>query len=446
MLAMQQLGCGQAGAAVLGGKLSIVPNAFAASRTNMEVAIRTAQVSLAGSNILDENLERGKQKSVCKDNKHLFCVFIDNGWNNRGPVKSYNSNSSHHITVGNRTGLVVALHYMSRRCRGCEQMEKVGKNGNESDVNELEIEKHDPKLCPQNYLGFSKEMEAHGALKSCIHLHKNHNVVYKIVVMDDDSSTENILKWNFEEAYKLDMIPEIPKIPAGNKRVNNGQLPLTNPPILRLADPNHRNRCMAGKFYKLARAKKGTIMCSTADTERLKRNMTYALHEYKSHDFETFKRMSWAVFYHHFNIHDDCGPWCRSLKYKDNPEELKKLHYRSTVEHAELYAQLLEIFETYCSDVALKDVHHLWHTNKCESMNAFITKSVNKVKHLCRTIVGKARTYLAVGLDSVGYEYYYRTLFELLHLDYDEDIMGTSHRRMDKAKIVRTEYDLRPDV
>jgi hypothetical protein len=96
-------------------------------------------------------------------------------------------------------------------------MEKVDENGNESDVNELEIEKHDPKLCPQNYLGSSKGMEAHGALKSCIHLHKNHNVVYKIVVMDDHSSTETILKWNFEEAYKLEMIPEIPKTPAGNR-------------------------------------------------------------------------------------------------------------------------------------------------------------------------------------------------------------------------------------
>ena len=264
--------------------------------------------------------------------------------------------------------------------------------------------------------------------------------------MDDDSLTENILKWNFVEAYDADLIPCIPTTPAGNKKVDNGKLPLTHPAILRLADHNHRNRCMAGKFYNLAKMGKKKSMCSTADAERLKRNMTYALHEYKSHDFGTFKKMSWAVLYHHFNIHDDCGEWCRSLKYKDRPEELNKLHYRSKEEHPELYAQLLEIFETYCSDEALKDVHHLWHTNKCESINAFISKFVPKTKHLCRTIVGKARTYLAISLDSIGYEEYYRTLFDLLGLDYDEEIMRSMHRRMDKKKMNRTDYILRPEV
>jgi hypothetical protein len=179
VLAMQQLGCGQAGAAVMGGMLSIAPSAFANTWTDMEVEIAAAQVSL-GSDILDENIMKEKQKSVCKDNNYLFCVSIDNGWNNRGSGKSYNSDSSHHITVGNRTGLVVALHYMSRRCGQCEKMEKRGENNNEDGATECDSIAHDPKLCPRNYLGSSKGMEAHGTLKSCIHLHKNHNVIYEM--------------------------------------------------------------------------------------------------------------------------------------------------------------------------------------------------------------------------------------------------------------------------
>jgi hypothetical protein len=133
-----------------------------------------------------------------------------------------------------------------------------------------------------NYMGSSKGMEARGALQSCIHLHSTSQVVYEIIVMDDDRSTENILKWNFVEAFDARMIPSIPKTPAGNKKVNNDKLPLTHPPILCLADHNHRNRCMAGKFYNLARIGKKKSMCSTADAERLKQNMTYALNEYKS--------------------------------------------------------------------------------------------------------------------------------------------------------------------
>jgi hypothetical protein len=126
-------------------------------------------------------------------------------------------------------------------------------------------------------------------------------------------------------------------------------------------------------------------------------------------------------------VHDGCGPWCRSIRYKDQTEELKKLHLRSKVDHAELYTQLFEFFETFCSDLALKDVHLLWQTNKCESINAFISKFVNKTQHLCRTIIGKAHMYMAISLDLVGYEEYYRTLLDVLCLDYDEVIMQSMH-------------------
>ena len=65
-----------------------------------------------------------------------------------------------------------------------------------------------------NYLGSSKGMEAHGALTSCIHLHQRHKVVYEIIVMDDDSSTENILKWNYVEALDARLITTIPTTPC----------------------------------------------------------------------------------------------------------------------------------------------------------------------------------------------------------------------------------------
>ena len=120
ILAMQQLGCGQAGAAVVGGMLSITPNAFHNTFTDIEVDIGKKQVAV-GKKILEENVQKEIVLSeVNDDSQHLFCVSIDNAWNNRGSGRSYNSDSSHHITVGNRSGLVVALHYMSKRCSKCE--------------------------------------------------------------------------------------------------------------------------------------------------------------------------------------------------------------------------------------------------------------------------------------------------------------------------------------
>jgi hypothetical protein len=75
---------------------------------------------------------------------------------------------------------------------------------------------------------------------------------------------------------------------------------------------------MAGKIYKHARAAKKVSLCMNADAERLKRNITYALHEYKSHDFDTLKKMMWNVLYYHYV--DTCGDWCRSKQSCDNPE------------------------------------------------------------------------------------------------------------------------------
>jgi hypothetical protein len=61
-------------------------------------------------------------------------------------------------------------------------------------------------------------------------------------------------------------------------------------------------------------------------------------------------------------------------------------------------------------------------------------------------IMGKARTYVAIGIDSVGYEEYYRRLFELIDLDYDDDIMGTHHQRLDAKKVWKKRYDKQPHV
>jgi hypothetical protein len=95
----------------------------------------------------------------------------------------------------------------------------------------------------------------------------------------------------------------------------------------------------------------------------------------------------------------------------------------------------LEIWEVYGMDSALKEVHHAWHTNKCESMHQFITKCIWKSYYLCRMIIGRASTYLAVSIDSLGYEEYYRTLFLLLDLDHGKLVMNTHHVRLDKEKI-----------
>jgi hypothetical protein len=435
VLAFQRMGCGQAAAGVLGGMLSIQPNAFHSHWTTIEESIGRIQIAL-GQEILNENIAGEKLMSKQDEyGRYLFCVSIDAAWNTRGSGRSYNSDSGHHLVVGNETGRVVAVHQMSKRCAKCEIGEK---NGVENP--------HDDALCSRNYDGSSKGMEPHGALVNLLDMFNNHNVVWEIMVMDDDSSTQNLLTWNHEDAFAAKLISEIPLTNGGNKKSDKGKLPLRHPRITRVADHNHRNRVMSGKCFNYAYAAKKISEMTLADAERLKRNMTYAMHEYKEYDFETFKKALWAVFYHHFNMHDTCGDWCPALQHKDNPEELKKLHYRCKLKNAELFDQIHAIWETYCTDKALREVHHKWHTNKCESMNQFITKFIRKSIHLCKTIVARARTYLAVSLDSIGYDEYYRTLFPLLNIPYDDNVMMTHHERLDKLKIRKAAYRKLPEV
>jgi hypothetical protein len=124
ILSCQQFGGGQAAASVLGGTLSIVENAFHNTWTKIEESVAKVQIE-AGKVIIGENVEKEKSLSKTDDKgRYLFCVLIDAGWNNRGSGRAYNSDSGHHITVGNRTGLVVALHYMSKQCIKCEIGEK----------------------------------------------------------------------------------------------------------------------------------------------------------------------------------------------------------------------------------------------------------------------------------------------------------------------------------
>jgi hypothetical protein len=119
-LACQQFGGGWAAASIPGGLLSIVENAFHNTWTNIEETLAKAQIEV-GKTTIGENIE--KEKSLSKqDDKgiYLFCVSINVGWNNCGFGKTYNLDWGHHITVGNRSGLVVALHYMSKHCVKCE--------------------------------------------------------------------------------------------------------------------------------------------------------------------------------------------------------------------------------------------------------------------------------------------------------------------------------------
>jgi hypothetical protein len=171
-------------------------------------------------------------------------------------------------------------------------------------------------------------MEAHGTLKSITHLHLKHTAVMEHIMMDNDSlSGANILQWDTDAAIVEGKLLLWPRMPAGKKKGNKGELLLSHPQWKKLANHNHHMRCLARRCFKLACAVKAVSLLTVADAERLKRNYCYTVHKFKTYDFPTFKRMIWAVLYPHFGVHNTCGDWCPWLRNKDNPKALENLFY-----------------------------------------------------------------------------------------------------------------------
>jgi hypothetical protein len=69
--------------------------------TDIESDIGKAEIRF-GQEIIEANLEEEKSLSEKdKFGRSKLSVAIDAGWNNRGSGRSYNSDSGHHLMVGN---------------------------------------------------------------------------------------------------------------------------------------------------------------------------------------------------------------------------------------------------------------------------------------------------------------------------------------------------------
>jgi hypothetical protein len=114
------------------------------------------------------------------------------------------------------------------------------------------------------------------------------------------------------------------------------------------------------------------------------------------------------------------------------------LKYRSKTKNTRLYTQLRAYHDAYTSDSSLWELWHEVHSNKCESLNGFITKFLPKHKHYCRTIINEARTNnVAISIDLVGYQEYYHLIFQTIGIRETsitcKHLCRLEHRRQWKA-------------
>jgi hypothetical protein len=170
-------------------------------------------------------------------------------WDKRGTGSNCNSDSGCHLITGNMTKRVLAACPLSRRCH------------------KREIKKDHPKeLCPQNYDGSSKGMEAFGAAFKVNGLYQNFKCYTKKFVSDDDASTKSILRWSYRQAQEL-YKAVWPRTGANNKKKDNGLLHILHKPIVFLADANHRVKTYAGPIFALGCLPKGSSKATSTNSQ-----------------------------------------------------------------------------------------------------------------------------------------------------------------------------------
>jgi hypothetical protein len=173
---------------------------------------------------------------------------------------------------------------------------------------------HDPDVCPKNCTGSSKGMEAAGAARIANRLFLNDKDKCHIahLVTDDDSSVRKMLTHSHKDLTDSlqATIDDWAMHANGQKKPNNGLLPILHPPITFLADKGHRNRgCSSAMFKEAMKSKRDGCGCVKIDAERMKRLMSWTLWLHSRGTLLQFQAAVKAVLEHHFNNHKHCEVW-----------------------------------------------------------------------------------------------------------------------------------------
>jgi len=133
---------------------------------------------------------------------------FDTGWQKRSSGNTYDSLSGHAAFYGQRTGLMIALKIMSKKCTTCDRAAKF-----ESEV----VPEHN---CPKNHEGSSKSMEPLAAVELLKSIYDHGNCYISTIVSDDDSTTAANCKHSHQARIDAgDMtVAEWPRTASGAKK------------------------------------------------------------------------------------------------------------------------------------------------------------------------------------------------------------------------------------
>jgi hypothetical protein len=282
-LGLQLGGSGKQEWAILAGMLKLNVNPMGARWIQVQESLAKAIIQIGGE-VLDENLHIECMHSpLGQDGRYALDVASDTRWDKRGSTRRYDSLSGCSVAFGLRTNLPIGIEDMSQVCIKF-------KNGL----------LHDDDVCPKNYAGSAKGMEATGAARIVSRLFQNVDDKCYVanLVTDDDSSVRKILTHSYRElvgALRMSDA-EWPRFANGRKRPDNGLLPLLHVIVKFLADKGHRVRGYTSFiFAESVKSISNGCSCTKVDAERMKRRLSWTLHLNCFGTYEEFKTAVKAV-------------------------------------------------------------------------------------------------------------------------------------------------------
>ena len=212
-------------------------------------------------------------------------VYFDMGWSKRSSSNIHDSISGHALKIDFLSDKILTTTVSSKICIAFSKAENIG-------------EKSPDHICPKNYEGSSKVMEADAVL----HLYKsmfynsNKQLTLKAIVADDDLVIRSLLRYT--------------------STVNKGgKLPKKILEPEWLADPSHRTKVIAKSIFHLANVSKNIRSCTKIDAIRFKKYVGYMLKTNHNRSISEISNISKVVIEHLFNCHDYCNiAWYKPLK------------------------------------------------------------------------------------------------------------------------------------
>jgi hypothetical protein len=180
LLGLQIAGSGRKEAENIPGLLSLSNGFITKHYTELQDELGLSIIGLS-KEILEENLRLKIEASLrVVGGRTALSVSSEARWDKPGSGHRYHSLLGCSVILGNRTKLVIAVEAMSQVCSRC-----------------CKGVPHADLLCPKNYDGSSKGIEAEGAARIDRLLFKTYMVFIEEYVSDNDPSCRKILTHSF---------------------------------------------------------------------------------------------------------------------------------------------------------------------------------------------------------------------------------------------------------